>query len=110
VIIILAAMCRISYLYINMSCKGQVVFTKSVIEIKTNTSLVHTLMNMKRNETERNETKSNETKRNRSKRNEIKRNETKPIERKRNEIISVESLIHNNWISFAENIKRLKEI
>ena len=40
-ITILAAMCRISYLYINMSCKGQVVYAKSVIQINTNISLVH---------------------------------------------------------------------
>jgi hypothetical protein len=35
-ITILVTVCRICYLYINMSCKGQVVFTKSVIKIKTN--------------------------------------------------------------------------
>jgi hypothetical protein len=35
-ITILAAMCRISCLYINMSCKGQVVYAKSVIQINTN--------------------------------------------------------------------------
>ena len=35
-ITILAAVCHVCYLYINMSCKGQVGFTKSVIKIKTN--------------------------------------------------------------------------
>jgi len=45
-ITILATMCRISYLYINMLCKGQVVYAKSVIQINTNISLVHTLMNI----------------------------------------------------------------
>jgi hypothetical protein len=35
-ITILVTVCHICYLYINMSCKGQVVFTKSVIKIKTN--------------------------------------------------------------------------
>ena len=35
-ITILAFVCRISYLYINMSCKGQVVYAKSVIQINTN--------------------------------------------------------------------------